>query len=156
MKYLAALAQLTLGVWFGGLVALILFVSTLFVKARATAVDAAPVLFHVFERYQLGLAAVTLTALVARRLIEVSRGKTIALAMTLAATLLAVLQVAVITPKINAARNVDRPTFDRYHGLSTKNYTVIAALVLGAWMVTSAAARKSLDCGRAPGDLHST
>ena len=155
MKYLAALAQLTLGVWFGGLIVLILFVSTLFMKARAAAFDAAPVLFHVFERYQLGLAAVALLSLTVWRMALPARTKLAAVVLTLAATLLAVAQLAVITPKINAARNVDRPTFDRYHALSTKNYTVIAALVLAAWGVTSTAMRASPDCEPAAGDLHS-
>ena len=154
MKYLGPLAQLTLGVWFGGLIALILFVSTLFVKARAAAFEAAPVLFNVFERYQLGLAAVALLLLTLWRFTGVGRLKTAAVAVTLAATLLAVVQIAVITPKVNASRNVDRPTFDRYHGLSTKNYSAIAMLVLVAWGVTSAAGRRA-DCEPVASDLHS-
>src|SRR6266516_438030 len=61
MRYtLATLTTLTWSLWFGGLVALAIFVMTLFIKNRDAALHSAPYLFEVFERYQLILAAVAL------------------------------------------------------------------------------------------------
>src|SRR5262245_47150597 len=59
-KTLAAVAFLAWSLWFGGLIALFIFVQTLFRQDRAIAVEAAPQMFQVFERYQLLLAAMLL------------------------------------------------------------------------------------------------
>ena len=136
------LVLVTLGLWLGGLVALILFVSTLFVKARGVAVDAAPVIFAAFEKYQLALAAVALLTLVLWRLAGRTRTKTLALAATLVATGLAVLQISVITPRINASRVTDRPAFDRYHGYASKNYTTISLFVFAGLLLAVTEARR--------------
>jgi hypothetical protein len=143
-RLLTYLVNLTLGLWLGGLVTLILFVSSLFVKARAIAPDAAPVLFSVFERYQMGLAAVSLLALVVWRWTGRSKFKTLALAGVLIATILAAVQIGYITPHINLSRNTDRATFDRFHQLASTNYTVIAVFVLIALILALTAARREM------------
>src|SRR5437870_303352 len=120
-RMFAYLVTITLGLWLGGLVALILFVSMLFVKARAVAADAAPVLLHAFDRYQLILAASAFLTLLIWRWVGLSKTKTWSIAATLIATGLAGLQIGYITPKIEAARNVDRATFDKFHHLASTN-----------------------------------
>lgn len=143
-RILSYLVTIALGLWLGGLVALILFVSTMFVKARAIAVDAAPVLFNAFERYQLVLAAVSLLTLVIWRWAGRSKTKTMAIAATLIATALAALQIGYITPKIEAARNTDRAVFDRFHHLASTNYTVLSVFVLVALILAITATRREL------------
>lgn len=129
-RVLTYVVTYTLGLWAGGLVALILFVSTLFTWARAVATDAAPVMFGVFEKYQIGLAVVTLLTLVPWRWAGRSRPKTFALSAVMLATILAFVQISHITPTLNRTRNIDVPKFQSYHSLSTKNYSAIAFLVL--------------------------
>lgn len=143
-RFLTYVVTLTLGLWMGGLVALILFVSSLFVKARSIAVDAAPVLFHVFERYQLGLAAVGLFSLVIWRWTGRSKFKTLALAGVMVATILAVVQIGYITPHVEQYRNTDRPMFDRFHHLASTNYTVLAVFVFIALILALTAARREM------------
>ncbi|HEX8322471.1 MAG TPA: DUF4149 domain-containing protein, partial [Tepidisphaeraceae bacterium] len=138
-RMLPYLVTLSLGLWLGGLAALILFVSTLFVKARGVAGEAATVLFHTFEKYQLVLAAVALLSLVVWRWTGRSRTKTLTLAAVLMATLLAVVQIALITPRIERYRDVDRPAFDRYHRLASANYTTTGAFVLAAFVLATTA-----------------
>ena len=139
---LGGVAVVVLGTWFGGLAALILFVSYLFTTRRAVALDAAPLLFRSFERYQLALAAAALLVLTAWRWAGRGRVKTAALAAALLATGLAVLQIAYVTPTITATQNTDRPKFDTFHHLASVNYTAVAALVLAALVLTLVAQRR--------------
>jgi hypothetical protein len=58
-------AMLTLvawGLWFGGMGALVLFVSFLFARDRPTAMHAAPRLFEVFEAYQIVVGGIAIVA----------------------------------------------------------------------------------------------
>ena len=51
MRYgFSLLTTIAWGLWFGGMVALFLFVSYLFATDRPTAIVAAPKMFFVFER----------------------------------------------------------------------------------------------------------
>jgi hypothetical protein len=59
--------------WFGGLIALFVFVQTLFTNNREIAVQAAPQLFVVFQKYHLILAAIALAATVVWRMVAPSR-----------------------------------------------------------------------------------
>src|SRR5437764_11000544 len=62
-KIVSGLMLLVWSCWFGGLVALFIFVTTLFRQDRAIAIEAAPRMFHVFEQYQLILATILLLLL---------------------------------------------------------------------------------------------
>ena len=114
----------------------------LFSHNRGVALDATPLLFHVFERYQLALAAVALLTLVLWRSSGRRRTKTLAVAATLLATGLAFLQIAVITPTITATQNTDRPKFDTYHHLASANYTTVAVLVMVGLVLSLTAIRR--------------
>ncbi len=61
-KILAGWACIAWALWFGGLVALGLFVMRLFAADRELAIKTAPQLFSVFGRYQILLAAFALLA----------------------------------------------------------------------------------------------
>jgi len=133
---------LCISLWLGGLVALVMFVSSLFAFDRALAINAAPWLFHVFERYQIGLAAATTVLIVTWLALRRSRLKAAAaLVLTLIADALAVLQIAWITPTINASRVADHARFDRFHHLST-NYFTITLLILATGVLFLLALRR--------------
>src|SRR5688500_17893450 len=57
---LAIVTLLAWSLWFGGSVAMFLFVQTLFRENRAIAVEAAPMIFRVFALYQIVIGAVAL------------------------------------------------------------------------------------------------
>ena len=58
MRYFVSfVVTLAWALWLGGMVALVLFVQTLFARNRPVALDAAPILFVSFERVQLLFAA---------------------------------------------------------------------------------------------------
>ena len=74
-----------LGIWFGGSGALFLFVTRLFNQDRPTALKAAPILFLVFERYQLLLAAAALVGTVVWRIVGASARVTVLFGLLAAA-----------------------------------------------------------------------
>src|SRR5689334_22589040 len=65
---------ISLALWLGGQATLVLLIVTLFVKDRPTAVHAGPLMFHVFERYQLIVAAVAILS--ALSLLLITRRRT--------------------------------------------------------------------------------
>src|SRR5262245_9260876 len=67
------ISMLSWALWLGGLIALFVFVQTLFRNDRDVAVLAAPQLFVVYEKYHLILAAVALLTTVAWRISAPSR-----------------------------------------------------------------------------------
>src|SRR3954465_11572680 len=70
MRYgVAMVTVIAWGLWFGGMGALFLFVSYLFVTDRKIAILAAPRMFAVFETYQLFVATAALVAAAAWRLL---------------------------------------------------------------------------------------
>src|SRR5437868_4635908 len=69
-RLFAFLTMLAWALWLGGLITLFLCVITLFHHNRSSAIDAAPVLFVNFERYQLILAALGLTCTVTWRIVS--------------------------------------------------------------------------------------
>lgn len=147
---------LCLSLWLGGLVALVIFVSSLFAFDRALAVGAAPRLFHVFERYQIGLAVATTVLIAGWQALRGSRLKVAAFVLTLIADVLAALQIAWVTPTINATRGVDPPKFDRFHHLATQNYSAITLLILAAGVLFLLGLRRESRVSAAPGKAPAT
>jgi hypothetical protein len=132
-KLWQTVAQFAWGLWLGGLVATFIFVVTLFHEDHDLAVQTAPKLFHVFERYQLILAAVLL-------------GSTILLKKTWTSLLFlltaagAVVSPLFITPRIAALQQAGQthtPLFAQLHGLSMLVYTADAALLLAGGLILS-------------------
>ncbi|MGN6726339.1 MAG: hypothetical protein ACTHLZ_10505 [Tepidisphaeraceae bacterium] len=136
---LASAVMIVLGLWLGGLVTLVIFVASLFVHDRTLASNAAPWLFHVFERYQLGLAgaAIVLLAISAAAM----RTWQLAVATTAAvvAALLAVFEISYITPHVLSSRAIDPATFEHYHHMASTNYSIETVFVLIALAFASAA-----------------
>jgi len=139
MKTALAIAiSLVWALWFGGLMTVFISVQTLFNHSRDLAVAANPILFGVFEKYQLILAAVALLATFFWILIRPTRLKTVLFTLFSLAALCAVLSSAWITPRINElqARHLTATTeFRKAHGQSMMTYTATAALLLIAGFI---------------------
>jgi hypothetical protein len=129
---------LCLSLWFGGMMALFLFVQVLFHHDREIAIQAAPRLFLAFEQYQLILAAIALIATFAWRLLLPSKLLTSSFVLIALATLLAVYSTSVITPKMESLRHAGQSSgqqFKKLHGISMMMYCSEAVLVLSSGIV---------------------
>ena len=135
---LRILNRIVWSLWFGGIIALFIFVQTLFARLpRETFITAAPHLFFAFERYQLALAAIALIVTGVEWLTQV-KGARILFVLLTAATLLAVVETAVITPHIERLRmsaQISTPEFRRWHGISMGGYLIEAIVLLWAGFV---------------------
>jgi hypothetical protein len=132
-KLLHTAAQLLCGVWLGGLIALFIFVITLFHEDHALAVQAAPKLFAVFEKYQLLLAGAALVCVIPLQRLAVTGLLFLAFFGAIASPLY-------ITPRIvqlQVMQQTHTPQFARLHGDSMLIYTADAVLLLGAALILS-------------------
>ena len=145
---------ITWGLWFGGLVTLFISVVTLFRFDHAMAAQAAPQLFHVFERYQLVLAAVAMVSAIAGRRV----GLGILFALASAGALVSPL---VLTPRILEMQRqglTHTDAFARLHGQSMMVYTADAALLLVVGLILANKASHfsaGNSSGRARGEMPS-
>ena len=137
MRYgLSLVTVIAWGLWFGGLAALFLFVSYLFVSDRKTAAIAAPKMFAVFEIYQIAVGAVGLIAAAMWRLASPGRA-----AISAVFAMLALAAVGTIVTALAIHRPMDRlriegqtqsPQFERLHKMAERVYTAQAvALLIG-------------------------
>lgn len=136
--------------WFGGIVALFLFVTTLFgvdraaglPKGQGVAPEAAPHLFHAFERYQLILAAACLIGAVALRIMTKAGVFAAVFLLLSVATVGAVVEPMFISAKLRALTAAGQRggvEFMRWHGYSMIVYVAQAVALLLAGLVLPAA-----------------
>jgi len=140
MRYgVAMLTVIAWGLWFGGMGALFLFVSYLFVTDRKIAVLAAPRMFAVFETYQLIVAAVALVGAAAWRLLSPGRAAITFIFMMLALSAIGTIVSALaIRPPLERLRiegQTTSPQFERLHKLSERLYSAQAMALLVAGVV---------------------
>jgi hypothetical protein len=154
MRYvLALLATLAWGLWFGGMVALFLFVSYLFVNDRATAIVAAPKMFLVFERYQFVIATLAIVSSALWRLVDKRRTITllfIFFALSAVGTILSATLIRAPMENLRLEGQSSRPEFQRLHKASEKLYTVQAVLLLVGGIMLPSAMRISPRPGTGP------
>jgi hypothetical protein len=136
MRRVAAIvAVLTWALWFGGLMALFIFVQTLFREDRSIALEAAPRMFSLFEKYQLALAAAALIATLVWRIV-VRRAIISAIFFLFAvATLGAVAGPVFISgemQKLRAAGQSSGARFHKLHGQSMIIYVSETVVLLAA------------------------
>jgi hypothetical protein len=138
MRYLASfVVTLAWGLWFGGMVALVLFVQTLFAGNRSVAVEAAPMLFVAFGRVQLLLGACALIGTFAWWVLTRRRGvMTLFVLFAISAALAAASLMLVVAPmeRLREQGRRESPEFKRLHGASTSLYMgeMVLLLVAGA------------------------
>ncbi len=141
----AGVAMLTWSLWFGGVIALFIFVQKLFSTDREVAVLAAPQMFLVFARYQIGLAAVALVAVFVWRIASPSVWVTTLFFLFAAAFAAALFGGYYITPKmeiLRAAGQVHEAAFKHLHGLSMIAYVMEAVSLLFGGYILALAIRK--------------
>jgi hypothetical protein len=127
--------------WFGGVMGLFLSVQVLFHQTERTVfLASAPHLFIAFERYQLILAAIALLLTFAWRMLSLGPSLTLLFVLFAIATIGAVTETALITPRIEALRmqgSTHSPQFLRMHGLSMCVYMLVAITLLIAGLIQS-------------------
>ena len=145
MRYvLALLATMAWGLWFGGMVALFLFVSYLFVNDRATAIVAAPKMFLVFERYQFFVATLAIVSAALWRLMDKRRAITLVFVFFALCAVATIVSATLIRGPMEALRlkgGSSGPQFQRLHQASEKLYTTQAVLLLVAGIILPSALR---------------
>jgi predicted membrane channel-forming protein YqfA (hemolysin III family) len=112
--------------WFGGMVALIIFVSHLFALDRNLAKQAAPPMFLIFERMQIFLAIAGVGLTVALRLGRRTRGLamlTILLALAGGGALLSSIFITPSMEQLRLAGLADTTPFAHLHGESMTVYS---------------------------------
>lgn len=131
-KVLPVIVVLAMGLWVGGLVALLMAVMTAFGVGREHGVVVAPALFHRFEPYLVGCAIVSAGGIVLWRWrVSCSRAKRVLLALVLGGAVMGTISIAVITPRIDALREAGRSDtidFKRLHAMSNVTYLLQLAL----------------------------
>jgi len=130
-RILAIIVTIAWGLWFGGMIALFLFVTRLF--AADMGPQAAPVLFQAFEIYQLVVGAITLIAALGWYYSSHSRCRAGLLILLILAGIAAVTSTTLITPRINELRlqgQTKTDEFRKLHGRSMMVYSSEAVLLL--------------------------
>ena len=134
MKHLiSSLTIITWALWFGGGVALMIFVQRLFRYDRSVAVVAAPQLFLLFERYQLVLAAIAVPCAVGWRMRMRSASSSAFAGLLIVCMAIAIASATWITPSIERLRVTGQsgsPEFRHLHGVSMLVYLTEFALLL--------------------------
>ena len=140
MRYgVAMLTVVAWGLWFGGMVALFLFVSYLFVTERKTAMVAAPKMFAVFETYQLFVAALALIGAALWRLMSPGRAAITFIFMMLAlaavGTIVSALAIRGPMEKLRLQAQTTSPEFQRLHKMSERLYVAQAVALLAGGVI---------------------
>jgi hypothetical protein len=152
----STVVMLAWAVWFGGMIFLFVALASIFGTPdfdRETAGRFAAGLFPKFERMQLVCAGVALAGTFGWWLASRGRAKLVLFALFAAATLAAVAEAALVTPRVEALRLAGRrgtPQFERAHQLSSRVYLSGAAVLLAAGLVLPAAVRSDAASRRRP------
>jgi hypothetical protein len=136
------LVHICWALWFGGLMALFIFVQVLFHQTpEDNFLISAPKLFFAFEKYQLCLAGLVILGAIVWRAVSATPRLLTVLLLFLIASVGAILETALITPKIDAMRQAGQthtPEFMRIHGLSMLVYMSmeIVLMIAGIFLAT--------------------
>ena len=135
---LIIIATTAWALWLGGLVALFLFVQVLFTADRAIAIEAAPRMFSLFEKYQLVLAAVGLVATILWRIVSKHVLVSAVFFLLALASFGAVAEPIFISgemQKLRLAGESSGPRFKQLHGRSMMLYVGETAVLLIAGII---------------------
>lgn len=140
------LTTLAVAVWLGSLAHTLLTVSVLFASfpkaTSATAIEAAPVVFAATERMHVGLALLAVVGVILWRRHACNRARRWISYCLFAATALAIVQLAAVTPQLNTLRlagESEGELFGRLHHLSSAQYLAQTACLLVATLLLPAA-----------------
>jgi hypothetical protein len=151
MRYvLSLLLVLTWALWFGGQVTLVILIVTLFSTDHDTAVRAGPIIFHVFERYQLVLAALAMLGAASLFFFLRRRILLVILGCLCVAAIGGIVSMTSITPAMEQLWREGKsqgPEFHALHKRSSMVYRIEMVLLLVSGLllpraITSPAARQ--------------
>jgi hypothetical protein len=138
MRYvIASLAALAWGLWLGGLVAMFIFVMTLFRADRAIAIEAAPRMFAAFHSYELILGPIALAVTALWLAVEKHRG-VIWLLLAFATAMVGSFITGSLITRMNAVRlsqGSNSPEFKRLHRQAEGIYQGQTMVLLGAGLL---------------------
>jgi hypothetical protein len=146
-RLFAFLTLLAWALWLGGLITLFICVITLFHHNKSMAIDIAPRLFVNFERYQLGLAAVSLTVAVAWRITSKNLLVNWIFLLLCLSALGAIASPLYFSKQMEVLRvegKTSSPKFQALHDQSTWVYETEAAMLLIASLPLFVALRRPL------------
>jgi hypothetical protein len=139
MRYVTSfVVTLAWALWLGGMVALVLFVQTLFARNRPVALDAAPMLFVAFERVQLVLAAAAVVGTFCWWVLTRRRAVMVLFALFAISGAIAAMSTTLNTAPMERLRAQglrESPEFKRLHQRSTSMYMAEMVLLLAAGAV---------------------
>lgn len=148
-RVLIRMVLLTWGAWFGGLLGVFLAVTTVFAALdpdRTTAGILGAAIFHRAERFILIAAAVSLVATLGLILRHRQTSRIVLLVLFTVATLLALGNTMVVTPRIDRMRQANQTAtdeFKRTHGISMGLYSAqTLVLALGGLVLPAAIKRR--------------
>lgn len=148
MRYLASfVTALAWSLWFGGMIALLMFVMVLFKANRPIAIEAAPVMFVAFGRAQLLLGACALIGAFAWWVLSRRRAvMTLFILFAISASLAAASLALVVAPmeRLRAEGRRDSPEFKQLHRISNVMYLGEAGLLLAAGAMLPGAMRTKI------------
>src|SRR5687767_3591883 len=122
---LAMVTMVAWALWFGGSVAMFLFVQALFRNNRSVAIEAAPMIFRTFAIYQIVLAGVAVIGAGAWRSPTKRAALTVVVWLLALASVGVVTTGALITPRMERMRmqgQSSAPEFRKMHGMSMVVY----------------------------------
>jgi hypothetical protein len=156
-RLFSTIVTLTWGLWLGSLagvtLAVIAVAKTFPPGSDARFAQTAPPIFALYERVQLGLAALTLIVTFLWRLQKGAAGlKNVLFGLFALGTVAAVVEATYVAPRINHLRSEDKmksAEFDQAHKLSERLYGGTMVLLLaGGVVLVSAIARDAHHRGR--------
>jgi hypothetical protein len=160
-RALSLILLLAWALWFGGLIALFIFVQVLFKSDRAVAVQAAPRMFLAFETYQLVLAAIALVTTAMWRLRAPRAILTTLFALFCIASIAAIVPPIAITPRMEILRIAGQSSsteFKTLHGRTMIFYMtetislLVAGLLLPSVLASPGTAEESAPASAPPAD----
>jgi hypothetical protein len=140
-RTLYTLLSIIWSLWFGGLILLFMAVQSLFntfADRHDLAGQGAQQIFHLFDKYQLALAALSLLLMFIWRVISPGTGKTTIFIGFALATIGAVVIATFISPRIVALQNqglTHSASFRKMHGLSMVVYLAETIVLLLAGLM---------------------
>ena len=145
MRYLASfVVTLAWALWLGGMVALVVFVQTLFARSRTVALDAAPLLFVAFERVQLLLALAAVVGTFCWWLLARRRALLVLFGLLAVSGAIAAMSTTLNTAPMEQLRAQglrESADFKRLHRRSTKMYMAEMVLLLAAGAILARGSR---------------
>jgi hypothetical protein len=143
---IAAWVCIVWALWLGGLAAIFLFVTRLFIVSHALGAQAAPQLFLVFEKYQLLLAGLALLGAALLRIALRSPRATLLFTFFALAAALAAYEPLFVTGRLETLRQANQthtPEFQRLHTEASAIYTTETLILLAAGFILPTAIRPS-------------